>query len=681
MQKTNHAKLALRVLFLYMTAAVVLWLILGWRMAPLDPPPSLLSGVPWGAIGALFAALSTVVVLILTGSFLSPMLTGRSRDVLPMAAFCFLAGAALTGTLSGAVGMFHLGPGLHLMTLLLTAVAFLVFGLHPVMPRFSRPSPMYLVVLPFLLLAGLAALAPMVESDGLRYHVAAPEAWLRANRFIPLPYQVNSNLPALQGLLAAASTGPFELGRVIQFLHFCHFVALVISAAQVGRISYRWYAVKMRLDSSGEDAAALSALLVVGIPAATILASWPFADLASAAYLIGAIWILSPGVIRSALPRLLYGGLFLGAAVAAKISSLPLAAFVALWAWIAHALRGRGWVGSFVYLSILGLIVVWPWIVKNMLYHGNPVYPLAYGMFGGPEWSDANDVFYKSKVASKGLGHGITALLMSPFNMTVNWPAFESFNPGPAIIALLPVAGGACIYGARFFRRVLASPIPALALVAFLGWIVWFKTYQSVRFFIPQLIALILLAAPFLLALACKAGHRIRTEALVVLYGLGLVGAVWTPLYHFRTDHVYRAAVGAVGEDVYIARRFNAYPAIMWLNDNTEKNETVLYIGEHRTAYAENYRPLASDWFDTPLILVELQRHGDNQELFAAWRRRGIRYVLMNLAELRLYEQSDFRPRFTLSEWNRFEALRQELLDRVVFDSGEGVFVADLGNG
>jgi len=160
---------------------------------------------------------------------------------------------------------------------------------------------------------------------------------------------------------------------------------------------------------------------------------------------------------------------------------------------------------------------------------------------------------------------------------------------------------------------------------------------------------------------------------------MALAGEAWAPTWRIIYNHTYRSALGIVGDDVRIAANFNAYPAVLWLNANSADNEPVFYIGEHRAAYAETYRPVASDWFDSPLVLVEIRASADNDAMLADWRRRGIRRVLLNQAELGLYEARYFQPRFSAAEWQRFEALRTWLLAQPLTEVSPGIYVIEIG--
>ena len=179
-------------------------------------------------------------------------------------------------------------------------------------------------------------------------------------------------------------------------------------------------------------------------------------------------------------------------------------------------------------------------------------------------------------------------------------------------------------------------------------------------------------------AFAARAGTPALRITRWCLGIAGIVSVAWLPTYLLASTRVLQTAVGLHSEDVFINSRFPTYSVIQWLNNNTQQNEPVFYIGEFRAAHADHFKPIASDWFDTPRVLVEIRATKNNDALLALWREQGIRYVLMNLKELGFYEAVYFHPRFTDEEWKRFVALRASLLQRVVYDNSDGIFVASI---
>lgn len=660
-------------------AGAVAWVGVGWQLearpvvgavAPEFPGRALLAGLLGGLVVAL---------LLLAGTPLHLVLAPRVHTAARLSLF-FLAGACAVSVVTGFTSFMGIWP----VVALAVAGGMALWGHGAVrrpLVRGWRPE-WWLVLVPTIFVA-VAALAPPVESDGIRYHLVTAQEWLRAGHFVNLPYNANSNLPALQSLLAAHASGGWELGRVYQLLHAAHFLAMVLVAGELTRRLARAALAPHRvpisaIESDGglHGATAIGAVAVVAIPAVTAIAAWPFADLASAAYLLAGVLAAIPGTIRGGVARAALASLFLGASVAAKISNLPLAGIVGLY-MLLRWLPGRNAVALLVGAFVPGLLILAPWLIKNAVHHGNPLYPLAYGLFGGPEWSPENEQFYASKLAEKGVGHGLAELLLSPWNMTRHWTAFEAHNPGPMLLGMTLLLAPAI---ASILARGRRSPtdvrlLPAAMVV--LGWIVWFKAYQSVRFFLPVYTIGLALAIAWLYALALRS-HRLLSLRIVVA-AVAIPGIAWTIFFNLCHRGTYQAALGRIAPDLFITARLNSYPAIQWLNSEARDNEPVVYIGEYRAFHAESYTPLSSDFFDTPLVLADIRATSDNAALLQSWRDRGVRYVLMNLSELALYKDMYFRHRFTDDEWQRFEDLLATLQKQPrPFDDGRGVVVTSL---
>ena len=48
----------------------------------------------------------------------------------------------------------------------------------------------------------------------------------------------------------------------------------------------------------------------------------------------------------------------------------------------------------FTETALIVLALVAPWLIKNLIFTGNPVYPNLYGIFGGPFWSEIQEMHY-----------------------------------------------------------------------------------------------------------------------------------------------------------------------------------------------------------------------------------------------------------------------------------------------
>ncbi|MEO8376733.1 MAG: hypothetical protein ABI579_03615 [Candidatus Sumerlaeota bacterium] len=685
----SASRVILYTLLGWVVAAARIWLAKGWGISQVRLGSLIQSDFMSeisSAAANLFAGFGCVVFLVMAGCPIASR-QARFRAPIQTVAASFLVGTALAGTICAVIAFWLInkailgivGPAVFLALW----HTFRRTDVKPTRDEKKVPySPEWLIALIAIIIVLVAALAPPVESDGLRYHLVTIQEWGRAHSFVNIPYNSNSNLPSLGGLIIADSAFAGKTGSLLQLLQWANFVVLIILSGAFARQLYRSLIARVRLPNAHADSyvSQTVVLMIAGIPVVGLVASWPFADVCSAAPLVGAAWAFTPGSFRSRSIRVIVGGLLAGVAIATKISNVPIAGLICAFALFNSPNQSFSRISRDA-LIIAGCLffVMAPWLLKNWIYHHNPVYPLAYGIFGGPEWSAANDAFYKSKLAEKGLGHDFLHFLRAPLDITTLTakPTFEQQNPGPAFLALLP----ACLLaiGAIRKRRVFTPPVAVLIAIC-TGYAIWFKTYQSVRFLMPVILLSVILGIAALYALAARLEKSAFMIPRVVLGIVGLISAIWLPSYLLTSTRVLQTSLGFNDDRYFMTSRFPAYTVIDWLNKNTRRDEPVFYIGEFRAAYADHYKPIASDWFDTPRVLVEIRATENNDALLARWREQGIRYVLMNLKELGLYEAAYFRPRFTDAEWKRFSTLRESLLQRIAYDNGDGIFVAQIGD-
>lgn len=696
------------VLLLWALAALGIWAALGWRIGPTEP---VVSTPGWQFPAAQLLAVGTFVLLTALsfgfGGGVRRRLGMQLRGPIARAGFDLLAGQTIVALLVFATATLRMLPW---------GGAVLLLGLIPLWRsvtewraelRNTRGNRSAIAPLEWALLGvavlGLAVsflsgLAPAMESDGVRYHLFAPQEFLKAGGFVHLPHHAFTNLPLQTNLLFLAGMTVADF-RVAHLVHWLYLPAAGLFAGLLARAALRCLLV--RSDAALERSAALAAgTLTVTLPVALTIGGWPIVDLSTMAFLLAGLWALLPGSIRRGDHRAIASGFLLGAAIATKLTAL-VPAFLAGLILLALAWNGRTFSLPLVARFVLPmLLVAGPWFAKNVVIHGNPVYPAATSILPSDEWPPEAQELYESKAAVKGFGTSPVDFALLPLDVTLRWqtlhpreglpagrvfgvvsPGFEDHNPGPAFLALLP---GALLGALLLLVRRPRSAVAWLLAVQLLGGIVfWFFTYQSVRFFLLPMALCNALGVACLYSLASSSrGLRTAVGACALL--LCIAGAGWHASYTLSA-HPRRpvaAGIGLIPGDVYLSTALNYYDAVDLLNRTVQPGERVLFIGEHRGTYAE-FDVELSDWFDVPLILSEFRRTNSNREMVEAWRARGIRYVLWNYAEMMLYLQSDFRPRASDAEWERFVALNDALLRprHSIFTSGQSplqVHVIDL---
>lgn len=524
-------------------------------------------------------------------------------------------------------------------------------------PRPGLATLRRLFVFAVLAVGILYALTPPIQSDGMRYHLAALQEFLRHGRIVTLPHNAFSNFPFLVEM-------HFVFGLLVgrpefsQLVHFTYFVATgFLLRFWVGRVA----SGKLRRANdraSSELALWAPALLHWANPANAIVAAWPFIDQAVVFYWVAGftVWTL---VLHQRHPRqFVLLGVILAAALGSKYTSLAFCAVLVILTLVRELLgdarslaRMRPWLVT-AGVAFAGAA---PWFLKNLLWTGNPLYPFGASLFGFGEFGAENLQLYASKMAEKGVPKDWSHLLLSPLIATVRWTAFEHHNIGPvALLAWCSMLGGlAAAWRQPAWRR--ADWLAAAALGTAL-WLIWFFTYQSNRMLGSALAFLCLFANPIL----CQ-----TTDPPFVRRCARL--AIWiTCFYGFAYVVQYETAVhrpplgpylrGTLTRDEYLAEALNYYRPFQALAAKVRPGEKVLLIGEHRVFYAP-FQAVWSDWFDTPAVLALLResRARDPEEFGRFLLSRGLAWVLVNEAELAPQYDRYWRPRFSPEEWRRLQ--------------------------
>lgn len=217
------------------------------------------------------------------------------------------------------------------------------------------------VVVLLLLLVG--SLTPAFGGDELWYHLMLPRLYLQEGRMFPIPYNVPSHYPLLAEMVYvwALSLAHAPLCKLLQWAAFASAAGIV---ARWGR------------EDGGRRAGALAALLLVTARAAAYNRApcQAGSDEWLLAFLTAMLFLLT----RPA-PAFAAGGMFLGMALAAKLTALvygllPVSAILVL-----QYRRPR--LKSTIVCLVVGLAVVAAWWIRTAVWTGNPLFPLAMGFF------------------------------------------------------------------------------------------------------------------------------------------------------------------------------------------------------------------------------------------------------------------------------------------------------------
>jgi dolichyl-phosphate-mannose-protein mannosyltransferase len=457
-------------------------------------------------------------------------------------------------------------------------------------------------------LAGV--LAPPFEYDELEYHLGALADYERAGHIVFLPHNFYSNLPQLTEMLyLLATTLTSDIAAKI-----LHWLFGLLGALAVFGVARRLWSRTV-----GWTAAALFYCVPfvqdLGQTARIDLATTFFATLA-----FGSLVISSEDEDR----KLVWlSALSAGAAVATKWTAIPVVLFP-LTALLAFRRKFR-LLPSFV---LLATAVVTPWLAKNWLLSGNPVYPLFYQWFPHPYWSAAQAAMFSGRHYATFGGETIGQF----FALLWNYSFLET-GAVPLLLMTAPLI------------LLVSRPEPAAKRA---GWLVvgsyasWFCfTFRPWRFLFPTFGMAAVMGA---VAME-KFGREVMVRyALRLAVGVVMVTSLASLALNDLVDTENPGRVppemdfvqydlGQFTRDEFIARMGKGVlEPVIWMNENLPSGAKVLYVGEGRVYYAK-HPVLWSTAFDQPLLTTMSNEAKTPEELLAALRAKGVTDVYMNFAE------------------------------------------------
>jgi hypothetical protein len=485
----------------------------------------------------------------------------------------------------------------------------------------------------------VAALAPEKEYDALWYHLYLPRLWLEAGHPVDVLEEFISLYPLTWDLMFAAG---MTLGGVVG-AKLLHFACLPLLGLLV------WLAARRFLP---RVSAAAAVAFVVTAPTVLWESSTTYVDLALALHAAAGCYALARYAEEGERSWGAIAALQFGLAAATKHLGVILTA-VALMVFVLRT--ARGWRGTRVAMSralVIGLaaaVVPSPWYVRSWLASGNPVFPELFGVFGAspPErWDALTEHGLAGFKAHFGMGRSPADLAALPWNITVHGALFGG-SLGPIFLLLIP----GLICAPRLRGRGAWLAVGIAGYIA--AWASPISSYQ-LRFLVPIVPGLALLAASSLRSLTVRAGQCVRhgpsaLSAMVLILGVMNLPP-YTPLHeadregwtgwltHVLRDSPVRVVIGREAEDAYLVREVPTYGAWRWINANLPADARVLTTTGGDQLYARRARLPYDAAIARPAVWVSER---DLVGAAAALRRLRITHVLFDRRELsRLSEDS-----------------------------------------
>ena len=513
------------------------------------------------------------------------------------------------------------------------------------------------VSVPFLLCILLGAMLPSTDFDANEYHLQGPKEYFQNGRIEFLPHNVYTSFPfgtEMLTLLAMVLRGDWYRGALAGKTVLACFAPLTAFALfAAGR---RWFGSLAggfagfiylstpwvyRFSTIAGAEGGLCCFLFLALFAA-LLAVEPASGVGRGSWIVdcdsrGRSWLLA--------------GLFAGSAMACKYPGvLSVVIPIATVAAVASVRFARvvpvsfGWHRPVLYFVFGTALTIGPWLAKNNVETGNPVYPLMYRVFGGRDWDDESNAKWKRGHSPDN--HAPADLVNKFVDVTTRSDWLSPLLFGLAPLALI-----------RRDTRFRAGWLWMYVGYLFLTW--WVFTHRIDRFWVPLIPVVSLLAgagAAWLLKSPLSPeggeGPGVRGNRPWTLLAFSprtwLIGTAITAVSLFNLAFITTPLcnLNVFLLDQHQARSMAARitaPEIVYLNERLPPGSRVLCVGEAQVFDAEFPliyetvfdRSIFEEWCRGKTLGMSLR---DPNVIRKRFRDADVTHVLVNWSEILRYK-------------------------------------------
>ncbi len=487
---------------------------------------------------------------------------------------------------------------------------------NPEKTRFgSAWKILWIAAAPFLTLALLAASNPpgMVwqeEGNGydvLEYHLQLPREYFQNQVIAYAPHNVYANFPAnmeMLYLLAMIVHGDVrDIGTTANMIHLAFAVLTVFVAWAIGR-------------DISTQAGIVGGLIVATCTWLEYLSGLAYVENGMLFFGLCALaaTLRADRDAGSSIRWSVMAGLTAGFAAGCKYTAIPMIVMPIAVTWLFHNPPWPRRISNAATFVLFALLAASPWLIKNWVSTGNPVFPLANEWFSAspPGWSDEQTMQWK-RAHSVGVDVGLGERLRAFWQRV---PADHEQRFGPVILSL-----GLLGLFARRRNRVDLALIVVFAIQSFV-WL--FATHLYARFAIPMILPLALLA--------CRAlpyGSPPR-RCFIVIAAL-LVGASWNFTFAARR-HERESAPGA-SASIFYDGKLPGFEYVGVVNHELPLDSLLLLIGDARPFYLNQTADYFVAFNRNPFF--ESLQKGNPKETMEWLRAKKYTHILIHWSEVR----------------------------------------------
>ncbi len=477
--------------------------------------------------------------------------------------------------------------------------------------------------------------------DALSYHLQLPREWIEQGRVWPSDHNVYSYLPSYIESAYAHITLMMgggmhaDNGRAMISAQLLSAFMLIVSAGVIGELARRTSS-RVLQGADANLAGRIGTALAFGTPWLMVVGTLAYNEIAVVLLGATALIVAMRSDIETWKSAILCGFIVGGACSCKPTALFMLAPSVGI-VLLACAPR-KQWVIATLGCVVAGAITIAPWLIRNELAAGNPVFPQMHAILGDGHWSEAQHAIYASAHAFEGsILDRFMMLVVPDANGIDHVSQFRGLTNGQW--GLTPVLGVSGLVGMLVVMRTHRAGFVTLLVIGvpIVAWAM--LTHVQSRFLIPLAPSLIVLGAVLIVRIANQPAREAAAKivcigALMWSIGHALIQNRGNPFVVFDLGPGY--AMGAFDID--------PMPWTGALNRIASDDDTIYLLGDATPIYVTGevrYNTVYDDW----LIADAMGAHPNDPGARTRYLRdEGIDLVMVSFSEIDRYARSGWVP-------------------------------------
>ena len=447
---------------------------------------------------------------------------------------------------------------------------------------------------------------PPTGWDTLAYHYAIPAIYNKMEKIVYIPFMYHSNWPQnmeiLFGYAMAMRNDLFANG-----ICFLYAFLLLLTVYQFSK------------EISGKEAGIIAVALIISTTLFKREAVNGYVDIGLSFFEIAALYGVVLWSRTKDLKFLIVAAICAAGAASVKmlgIFSILVLPFFIAFADIFNNDNRKLNIKETFWFILFAAFFASPWYIKSFIDTGNPVWPFAYNLFGGKNWSKELADFRQSYYAIHGAGSSLKSFLILPYSL-IKSSNMDGYLGNNFIFYyfLFP-------FLVFYIIKERKSEVSFLLFYSFIFIVFWFFNAQMIRFLFPGFVVITALNAIIIDKILFNYKNKILK---VIIAGYLIFLAFYSFPFRYKSDYDgLKLLLGIENRENYLLKNLDCYGLIKKINTDENIKGKIVLIKEVRGYY------LNKDYMWGDPVNQGLISYKNKNETLLGLKNNNIKYIFLN---------------------------------------------------